>query len=93
MFLALVEYFVVLFGMRYDKHWRHKKDDLDRGAGDADNHGPSKLNMSSLFGSNKVHAATGNNTAVVVAENANLVGACAFTESAKEPMCRWGCIR
>ncbi|XP_066996201.2 glycine receptor subunit alpha-4-like [Anabrus simplex] len=29
-FFALIEYFVVLFGIRYDKHWRHKKRDLDR---------------------------------------------------------------
>lgn len=74
-FLALVEYFVVLFGMRYDKHWRHKKRDLDRDAGGADS-GPSRpgaFNMSTLFGSSKVHAASGNNTGVV-ADNANLVG-------------------
>ncbi|XP_016659655.1 glycine receptor subunit alphaZ1-like [Acyrthosiphon pisum] len=54
-FLALVEYFIVLFGMRYDKHWRHKKRDLD-GSGGA----PSKP---PLFGSNKVHATSGNNMA------------------------------
>lgn len=29
-FFALIEYFVVLFGIRYDKHWRHKKRDLER---------------------------------------------------------------
>lgn len=29
-FFALLEYFVVLFGIRYDKHWRHKKQDLER---------------------------------------------------------------
>ncbi|KAJ1530478.1 hypothetical protein ONE63_005377 [Megalurothrips usitatus] len=29
-FFALLEYFVVLFGIRYDKHWRHKKRDLER---------------------------------------------------------------
>ncbi|RZF44395.1 hypothetical protein LSTR_LSTR010024 [Laodelphax striatellus] len=30
-FLALMEYFIVLFGIRYDKHWRHKKrDDIER---------------------------------------------------------------
>ncbi|KAL0272175.1 UNVERIFIED_CONTAM: hypothetical protein PYX00_005255 [Menopon gallinae] len=29
-FLSLLEYFVVLFGMRYEKHWRHKKKDLER---------------------------------------------------------------
>ncbi|KAK6625241.1 hypothetical protein RUM43_005535 [Polyplax serrata] len=29
-FLSLLEYFVVLFGMRWEKHWRHKKKDLDR---------------------------------------------------------------
>ncbi|XP_060836653.1 glycine receptor subunit alpha-2-like isoform X2 [Rhopalosiphum padi] len=51
-FLALVEYFIVLFGMRYDKHWRHKKHDLDGGGG-----APSRP---SLFGSNKVHATSGN---------------------------------
>lgn len=45
-FLALVEYFIVLFGMRYDKHWRHRKRDLD-----GDRSAPA------LFGSNKVHAA------------------------------------
>ncbi|XP_066908101.1 glycine receptor subunit alpha-4 isoform X2 [Halyomorpha halys] len=28
-FLALLEYFIVLFGIRYDKHWRHKKAELD----------------------------------------------------------------
>lgn len=28
-FLALLEYFIVLFGIRYDKHWRHKKVELD----------------------------------------------------------------
>lgn len=28
-FLALMEYFIVLFGIRYDKHWRHKKAELD----------------------------------------------------------------
>lgn len=30
MFFALLEYFVVLFGIRYDKYWRHKKQDLER---------------------------------------------------------------
>jgi len=29
-FFALLEYFVVLFGIRYDKYWRHKKQDLER---------------------------------------------------------------
>lgn len=29
-FFALLEYFVVLFGIRYDKFWRHKKQDLER---------------------------------------------------------------
>ncbi|XP_077283054.1 glycine receptor subunit alpha-4-like isoform X2 [Arctopsyche grandis] len=29
-FLALIEYFIVLFGIRYDKHWRHKPKDLDK---------------------------------------------------------------
>lgn len=29
-FFALIEYFVVLFGIRYDKHWRHRRRDLDR---------------------------------------------------------------
>ncbi|PSN30364.1 hypothetical protein C0J52_25959 [Blattella germanica] len=29
-FFALLEYFIVLFGIRYDKFWRHKKRDLDR---------------------------------------------------------------
>lgn len=28
-FFALIEYFVVLFGMRYDKHWRHPKKEFD----------------------------------------------------------------
>lgn len=28
-FLALMEYFIVLFGMRYDKHWRHPKHEFD----------------------------------------------------------------
>ncbi|XP_026686531.1 glycine receptor subunit alpha-3-like [Diaphorina citri] len=28
-FLAMLEYFIVLFGIRYDKHWRHKHRDLD----------------------------------------------------------------
>ncbi|GLH00247.1 Glutamate-gated chloride channel, partial [Gryllus bimaculatus] len=28
-FFALLEYFVVLFGIRYDKYWRHKKRDLE----------------------------------------------------------------
>ncbi|XKL61113.1 hypothetical protein PGB90_008170 [Kerria lacca] len=28
-FLALMEYFIVLFGMRYDKHWRHPKQESD----------------------------------------------------------------
>ncbi|XP_025411445.1 glycine receptor subunit alpha-1-like isoform X2 [Sipha flava] len=72
-FLALVEYFVVLFGMRYDKHWRHKKGDLDRGLGGVDS-GPSRpgaFNVPTLFGTNKVHAASDNNT-VVVADNANV---------------------
>lgn len=54
-FLALVEYFVVLFGMRYDKHWRHDKRDLDDGptrrpAAAYDGPPPP------LFGSDKVHA-------------------------------------
>jgi len=38
--------------MRYDKHWRHKKHDLDGGGG-----APSRP---PLFGSNKVHATSGN---------------------------------
>jgi len=38
--------------MRYDKHWRHKKHDLDGGGG-----APIRL---PLFGSNKVHATSGN---------------------------------
>lgn len=54
-FLALVEYFIVLFGMRYDKHWRHKKRDLDGSGGI-----PSKP---PLFGSNKVHATSGSDVA------------------------------
>lgn len=29
-FLALIEYFIVLFGIRYDKHWRHKKKELEK---------------------------------------------------------------
>jgi hypothetical protein len=29
-FFALLEYFVVLFRIRYDNHWLHKKQDLDR---------------------------------------------------------------
>jgi len=41
--------------MRYDKHWRHKKRDLD-GSGGA----PSKP---LLFGSNKVHATSGSDMA------------------------------
>lgn len=28
-FFALIEYFIVLFGMRYDKHWRHPKKEFD----------------------------------------------------------------
>lgn len=24
-FMSLMEYFIILFGMRYDKHWRHAK--------------------------------------------------------------------
>lgn len=68
MFLALVEYFVVLFGMRYDKHWRHKKRDLDGGA--------SVFNrpLPSLFGSNKVHASGSNVAAATGTGNANSVG-------------------
>ncbi|XP_049789238.1 glycine receptor subunit alpha-4-like [Schistocerca nitens] len=31
-FFALIEYFVVLFGIRYDKHWRQKKRDTERAA-------------------------------------------------------------
>ncbi|XP_025207706.1 glycine receptor subunit alpha-3-like isoform X3 [Melanaphis sacchari] len=54
-FLALVEYFIVLFGMRYDKHWRHKKHNLDGNGG--------APNRPSLFGSNKVHVTSGNDVA------------------------------
>ncbi|KAF6206473.1 hypothetical protein GE061_017706 [Apolygus lucorum] len=28
-FFALLEYFIVLFGIRYDKHWRHKKQEIE----------------------------------------------------------------
>jgi len=37
--------------MRYDKHWRHKKRDLDGSRG--------TLSKPPLFGSNKVHATSG----------------------------------
>ncbi|VVC40561.1 Hypothetical protein CINCED_3A003619 [Cinara cedri] len=65
-FLALVEYFVVLFGMRYDKHWRHKKRDLDGGVSGAFNCMP----LPQLFGSNKVHATSESNVAAT-ADNVN----------------------
>jgi len=42
--------------MRYDKHWRHKKRDLDGGGG-------GTLSKPPLFGSNKVHATSGNDMA------------------------------
>ncbi|XP_024081563.1 glycine receptor subunit alpha-2-like isoform X2 [Cimex lectularius] len=29
-FFALLEYFIVLFGIRYDKHWRHKKQEVEQ---------------------------------------------------------------
>lgn len=64
-FLALVEYFVVLFGMRYDKHWRHNKRDLDGGTTR-----PTVFGRQPFFGSNKVHD-TGNNA--VGADDANSV--------------------
>jgi len=41
--------------MRYDKHWRHKKHDLD-GGGDTSSKQP-------LFGFNKIHATSANDMA------------------------------
>ncbi|KAL1140611.1 hypothetical protein AAG570_000541, partial [Ranatra chinensis] len=34
-FFALLEYFIVLFGIRYDKHWRHKAPDLNHSLGNS----------------------------------------------------------
>lgn len=73
-FLALVEYFVVLFGMRYDKHWRHTKRDLDNCGMENDPMKTGSFNrpLPPLFGSNKVHA-SGSNATV---DNADSVGVC-----------------
>ncbi|XP_050434859.1 glycine receptor subunit alphaZ1-like [Adelges cooleyi] len=76
-FLALVEYFIVLFGMRYDKHWRHKHVDLEptkmttvpAGAGQGND-----SRTSALFSNNKVHQASDialdNNTTSTTASKA-----------------------
>lgn len=56
-FFALLEYFIVLFGIRYDKHWRHKKKDLDlERINLANNHvaAPPKIDRLRLFGTSKV---------------------------------------
>ncbi|XP_065215872.1 glycine receptor subunit alpha-2-like isoform X2 [Planococcus citri] len=45
-FLALMEYFIVLFGMRYDKHWRHPKQEFDSKS--------NTLNNLSLYGNQRV---------------------------------------
>jgi hypothetical protein len=55
-FFALIEYFIVLFGIRYDKHWRHKKSDLELQL--QSNHAvppPDKTARLRLFGGSKVH--------------------------------------
>ncbi|XP_046681545.1 glycine receptor subunit beta-type 4-like [Homalodisca vitripennis] len=56
-FFALLEYFIVLFGIRYDKHWRHKKRDLEMQL-QPPNHvaaPPDKASRLRLFGTSKVH--------------------------------------
>lgn len=74
MFLALVEYFVVLFGMRYDKHWRHTKRDLDNHGMENDPKRTGSFNrpLPPLFGSNRVHASGSN----AIVDNADSVGVC-----------------
>uniref|UniRef100_A0A1B6E4Y7 Neurotransmitter-gated ion-channel ligand-binding domain-containing protein n=1 Tax=Clastoptera arizonana TaxID=38151 RepID=A0A1B6E4Y7_9HEMI len=54
-FFALIEYFIVLFGIRYDKHWRHKKKDFEK-INIMENHAslPPKLEGLRLFGTNKI---------------------------------------
>lgn len=42
-----MEYFVVLFGMRYDKHWRHPKHEFDVPT-------TNKHNSVKLYGNHKV---------------------------------------
>ncbi|KAL1451504.1 hypothetical protein WDU94_005875 [Cyamophila willieti] len=43
-FLAMLEYFIVLFGIRYDKAWRHKHRDLDHLADHNIEAGPNASN-------------------------------------------------
>ncbi|XP_073985472.1 glycine receptor subunit alpha-2-like isoform X2 [Rhodnius prolixus] len=51
-FFALLEYFIVLFGIRYDKHWRHKKPELEQFG--INHHSVSKDRLSRLFQHTKV---------------------------------------
>lgn len=48
-----MEYFIVLFGIRYDKHWRQKKD-LERIAAVNHHPVPNRTDHSKLFLNSKV---------------------------------------
>ncbi|BES95402.1 glycine receptor beta [Nesidiocoris tenuis] len=66
-FFALLEYFIVLFGIRYDKHWRHKKQEIETFS--ITNHVSNKERLRGMFQHPKVspqesHANTNNATMI-----------------------------
>ncbi|KAJ9595151.1 hypothetical protein L9F63_013559, partial [Diploptera punctata] len=66
-FFALLEYFIVLFGIRYDKFWRHKKRDLDRinaMSTDRPNENNQPTTMAAAVAAATAAAAASNNTVV-----------------------------
>ncbi|XP_075218211.1 glycine receptor subunit alpha-2-like [Lycorma delicatula] len=57
-FLALMEYFIVLFGIRYDKHWRQRKG-LERIAAINNHNVTNKDEHSKLFINSKIQPQSG----------------------------------